>query len=90
MLPELSTVLYYAMNSEAVTSLKTGNFVRHFGTLIVIRSQKSFFLGVDYPFVSGECKKISGSHHSKNVFLGLRKPVIYQKSAEKPFSKTKI
>ena len=68
MLLELSTVLYYAMNSKAVTSLKTGNFVRHFGTLIVIRSQKSFFLGVDYPFVSGECKKYWGLIIQKMFF----------------------
>ena len=89
MLPELSTVLYYAIQSEAVASVKTADFVRHFDTLLVIRTKKFFFLSVNLPFVRRKCKKL-GSHHSKNAFLGLLKLVIFKKSAEKPFSKAKI
>ena len=89
MLPELSTVLYYTMQCEAVKSLKTGNFVYHFDALLVIRSKKILFLSVNSPFVSWECKKIRVSSFKK-CFFGLQKLVIFKKSAEKPFSKAKI
>ena len=66
---------------------KTPDFVRHFDTLLVIRTKKIFPKCL--PFVRRKCKKL-GSHHLKNAFLGLLKLVIFKKSAEKPFSKAKI
>ena len=58
MLPELSTILNYTMQSEAVTSLKTGYFTGHLHLLIVSRSLHNVYQVFLDPFIATFYKNI--------------------------------
>ena len=79
-----STILYYAMKSEAVTSLKTGDFVRHLDTLLVIRSKKMSYLVLINPFWAENVNKIRVSSFKK-CFFRLLKTCYLQKIDWKDF-----
>ena len=74
MLPELSTVLYYVTQSEAVNSLKTADFVRHFDILTVQSSDpKTLFTRSLLVLYGQRILKKLGVYYLKSSFLDLRK-----------------
>ena len=74
MLPELSTVLYYAMQSKAITSPKSGNFIHNLHPLIVSRSLPNVYQMFLDPLFATFYKNIRVLTLKNMIFRPYKKP----------------